>query len=148
VGVGIDSSGAALVWAERNAGALGVAPRCRFERANWTPAEAETFDVILSNPPYLTAAELERSDPEIRDWEPLAALVGGEDGLDAMRALAPVIRRHLRAAGKAFIEIGKGQEAAAAEILGSTGLDVQEGIPDLSGVPRCLVAGRAEGRGR
>ena len=146
-GVAVDNSNAALAWAQTNALALGVTPRCRTEQADWAPTEPETFDVIFSNPPYLTAAEFDDSASEIRNWEPRSALVGGDDGLAAMRALGPVIRQHLRADGKAFIEIGKGQDTAVAEILGRSGLDVREPIPDLSGVPRCLVVGRAGSRG-
>jgi release factor glutamine methyltransferase len=147
-GVGIDASEAALAWARRNAVALGVPLRCRFELADWQPSGAQAFDVVLVNPPYLTADEFEQCDPEIRCWEPRSALVAGTDGLDAIRALGPVLRYWLVREGKAFVEVGLGQTPAAAEILAHSGLDVQAVIPDLSGIARCLVAGQAGCGGR
>jgi release factor glutamine methyltransferase len=115
--------------------------------AHWEPAGGERFEVVLVNPPYLSTAEFEASEPEIRAWEPRSALVAG-DGLDAIRALAPVLPRRLAEGGKVFIEIGIGQAPAAAEILGRSGLDVHDAIPDLSGIPRCLIAGQAGSGGR
>jgi release factor glutamine methyltransferase len=147
-GIGIDVSDAALAWARRNVHTNGVSLRCRFETACWEPAGVECFNVILVNAPYLTAAEFEESAPEIVNWEPRSALVAGADGLEAIRALAPVLSRRLAAKGKAFVEVGAGQAPAAMEILARSGLDVGEVIPDLSGVPRCLVAGRAGSGGQ
>ncbi|HLY05549.1 MAG TPA: peptide chain release factor N(5)-glutamine methyltransferase [Rhizomicrobium sp.] len=142
-GVGIDLSESALAWARKNAIAAGVFPRCRLELADTKPAGGERFDVILANPPYLSASEFEASAPEIRLWEPPCALVGGEDGFDAIRSLAPLLGRMLARGGKAFVEVGIGQAIAAAEILAGSGLDVCDVVSDLSGIPRCLVAGRA-----
>ena len=123
-----------------------MSARCRLERSGWEPAGEELFDVILANPPYLSAAEFDHCELDIRQYEPRSALVAGEDGLEAIRALAPVLVRRLSASGKAFVEIGSGQASAAAQILAREGLDVVRTISDLSGIPRCLVAGRA-GRG-
>jgi release factor glutamine methyltransferase len=145
-GLGVDASEAAFTWAGRNVVTHGVAQRCRLEVANWEPAGTESFEVILANPPYLSLAEFERSEPEVREWEPRSALVAGEDGLDGLRSLGPVLSRRLAAGGKAFVELGAGQGPAAAEILARSGLDVLDIITDLSGIPRCLIAGRA-GRG-
>lgn len=142
-GVGVDTSETALATASTNAHRLGVGARCRFEKAYWAPARAGDFDIILVNPPYLTASEFEATEPEIRLWEPRSALVAGEDGLEAIRTLGPALRGCLDRQGKVFVEIGMGQAAAAAEILSSAGLDVHEVIADLSGTPRCLVAGQA-----
>lgn len=146
-GVGIDASEAALAWAGRNALSLGMAARSRLESAFWEPAGANRFDVILVNPPYLKTVEFEASEPEIRLWEPRSALVGGKDGLDSIRALAPLLGHRLTDDGRAFVEVGMGQAAAATEILTPSGLDVHGVIADLSGIPRCLIAGRAGGGG-
>ena len=142
-GVGIDLSDAALVWARRNVSAHGMSARCRLERADREPSGTDHFDIVLVNPPYLTAAEFEQTAPEIRHWEPRTALLAGEDGLEDIRAMAPLLRRRLAKRGRAFMEIGRGQAPAAREILACEGLDVQAAIPDLSGVPRCLVVGQA-----
>jgi len=145
-GIGIDASEAALRCARRNAIAHAVASRCRLEIADWQPAGAESFDVVLVNPPYLSTVAFEASEPEIRVWEPRSALVAGKDGLEAVGLLASLLPRRLTRGGRAFIEVGIGQAAAASEILARSGLDVHEVMPDLSGIPRCLVAGQT-GRG-
>jgi release factor glutamine methyltransferase len=142
-GVGVDPLDAALVWASENVAQHGVSARCRLESSSWEPAGKDSFEVILANPPYLSAAEFDRCDPDIRRYEPRSAFVAGEDGLDAMRALAPVLFRRLALTGRAFVEIGNGQAPAVAQILAAQGLDVVETISDLSGIPRCLVTGRA-----
>jgi release factor glutamine methyltransferase len=145
-GFGVDASDAALTWAERNARALGVSERCRLGKANWEPQGTERFEVILANPPYLTEAEFGQSEPEIRLWEPRSALAAGADGLDGIRSVASVIRRRLAPAGQAFVELGANQGPAATQILVRAGLDAIDIIPDLSGIPRCLIVGHA-GRG-
>jgi release factor glutamine methyltransferase len=105
----------------------------------------ERFDVILVNPPYLTDGEFDGSEPEIREHEPRAAFAAGIDGLDALRALSPLLEGLLTRDGLAFVEIGAGQAVSAGEILAATGLELERVVPDLSGIPRCLVIGRAGG---
>jgi release factor glutamine methyltransferase len=73
----------------------------------------------------------------------VAALDGGLDGLDAYRALAPIIAARLAAGGRAFLEIGQGQEQKVPAILGAAGLETIRVAPDLAGIPRCVIAARA-----
>jgi release factor glutamine methyltransferase len=141
-GLGIDISDAALAYARQNALRHGVSGRSRFLNAEWCPPGPETFDVVLSNPPYLSAREFEHAQPEIRHYEPRSALAAGSDGLDGMRALAPVLAKCLAPQGRGFVEAGAGQAGPAAQILAASGLEVRRFVPDLSGVPRCLVVGR------
>jgi release factor glutamine methyltransferase len=141
-GFGVDSSTLALDFARRNAARHGLDARARLLEASWCPAGERDFDVIFSNPPYLTEEEFELSPPEIRDHEPRIALAAGPDGLAAMRALGLVFARTLGHAGLAFLEIGFGQCDKIDEIMGSCGLELRRAIPDLSEVPRCLVIGR------
>ena len=147
-GIGTDASEAALTWARKNAIRHGVASRAYLELADWQPAGGEPFDVILVNPPYLSTVAFEASEPEIRLWEPRSALVAGKDGLEAVDAVGPLLPRRLAPGGRVFVEVGIGQAAAAAEILARSGLDVHEVMPDLSGIPRCLVVGRTGSGGR
>ena len=77
--------------------------------------------------------------PEIRLYEPVAALDGGPDGLDAYRALAPRIPRLLKADGLAFLEMGEGQDTAVTEIMAEAGLGTRKIVPDLAGIGRCAV---------
>jgi release factor glutamine methyltransferase len=99
---------------------------------------------VLSNPPYVSEAEYGGSSAEILRYEPRDALVGGDDGLQAYRELAPLVARHLRAAGRAYLEIGSTQADAVKTVLERDGLRVIRIVADLAGHPRCIVAALAE----
>lgn len=99
-----------------------------------------TLDGVVANLPYIPDAEIGSLEPEVRDHEPREALAGGRDGLDPLRRLAPMAARAIRPAGRMFLEIGAGQEAAAARVLANAGFDPVESVPDLQGIARVLVA--------
>jgi release factor glutamine methyltransferase len=139
-GLGIDESAAALAIARRNAGRFGLAARSEFRQGRWGEGVTERFDVIVSNPPYVAESEWAALPPEIRNFEPRAALVAGPDGLAAYRALAPDCARLLAQDGLCALEIGCGQGDAVAALLGAHGLNVIERRRDLAGIGRCLVA--------
>jgi release factor glutamine methyltransferase len=138
-GLGVDSP-AALAVAKRNAERLGLAARAELRQGRWGAGLQERFDLIVSNPPYVTQAEWDRLQPEIRCFEPKAALVAGADGLAAYRELAPDCERLLAANGALVLEIGFGQADAVAAILAARGLEVFERRCDLAGIERALVA--------
>lgn len=140
-GTGIDTSAEALGWAQRNAQRHGVAGRSRFVEGGWQAALGQSYDLILANPPYLTEAELADSAPEL-GHEPETALSAGPDGLEAYRALGPVLAAGLAPEGRAFLEIGAGQAKSAAKALELGGLEILSITPDLSGIPRCLTGAR------
>jgi release factor glutamine methyltransferase len=139
-GLGVDLSEPALELARANAEHLGLAGRARFERRSWGAGLDGVFDLIVSNPPYVGAADLASLEPEVRDFEPQTALIAGPDGLDAYRALIPDCVRLLAEGGSVALEIGQGQGDAVAELLAGVGLAVVERRPDLAGIERCLVA--------
>jgi len=145
-GLGVDISTAALALAGRNAGRLGLAARARFEVRSWGAGLAGSFDLIVSNPPYVAAGDLAGLAPEVRAFEPESALAAGPDGLAAYRALIPDCARLLAPGGGVALEIGQGQGAAVARILASHGLVVTERRTDLAGIERCLVARLAAAR--
>jgi len=145
-GLGVDISTAALALAGRNAGRLGLAARARFEVRSWGAGLAGSFDLIVSNPPYVAAGDLAGLAPEVRAFEPESALAAGPDGLAAYRALIPDCARLLAPGGSILLEIGQGQGAAVAGILAARGLAVVERRRDLAGIERCLVAERASHR--
>src|SRR3546814_15084985 len=95
-----------------NARELGFADRCFFVACDWGDAIAAAFDVVVSNPPYIRDGEIGSLDPEVARFEQLRALAGGQDGLDAYRAIAPALPRILTAGGLAAREGGDGQAAA------------------------------------
>jgi release factor glutamine methyltransferase len=140
-GLGVDDSTAALAIAQRNAERLGLAARADFQRGHWGEGLRQRFDVMVSNPPYVAERDWHALQPEIRQFEPKAALVAGPDGLAAYRALAPDCARLLAQGGLCALEIGLGQGDAVAALLAAQGLIVAERRRDLAGIERCLVAG-------
>jgi release factor glutamine methyltransferase len=147
-GLGIDDSAAALAIAARNAERLGLAARAGFRAGRWGEDVAGRFDVIVSNPPYVAEGDWDGLQPEIRDFEPKAALVAGPDGLAAYRALAPDCARLLASGGLCALEIGLGQGDAIAALLAAQGLIVMERRRDLAGIERCLLARQQASGGR
>jgi release factor glutamine methyltransferase len=137
-GHAIDVASDALEYAQRNAVALGVAECIVLEQRDWSCELAGQYDVIFVNPPYLSDDEVAAAPPELRA-EPRMALAGGPDGLEAFREIAPQLVGCLAPQGRAFVEIGSGQAEAASQIFSSAGLETQRAVPDLSGIPRCLV---------
>jgi release factor glutamine methyltransferase len=135
-GLGVDASRAALAFAARNAARLGLAERAQLRAGDWAQGIEGAFDLILCNPPYVEdGGDL---PPDVRGWEPAAALFAGADGLDAYRGLAPQIGPLLAPGGIACVEIGAGQAAAAGALFEAEGLSVAL-RHDLAGRDRCLV---------
>ena len=147
-GLGVDDSAAALAIAQRNAERLGLAARADFRHGRWGKGMAGPFDVIVSNPPYVAESDWDGLQPEIRDFEPKAALVAGPDGLAAYRALAPDCARLLAPGGLCALEIGFGQGNAVAALLAAHGLTLAERRRDLAGIERCVLARHQASGGR
>ncbi len=142
-GCGIDVSAEAVAQATANAQRLGLAARARFLRHSWDDGlvlDAETWDVIVSNPPYIASAEIAALAPEVAGYDPAAALDGGADGLAAYRALIPAAAAVLAPGGLLALEIGQGQAAAVEELLVAAGLRPLCRARDLAGIERCLLA--------
>jgi len=138
-GLGVDSSPEALGWAKRNAQKLGLESRYALRLADWAQVKQTGFDLMVTNPPYLSRDDLAAAAPELA-LEPVQALFGGPDGLDTYRAIAPLLPRLLAPKGCAILEIGKGQGEAVSTILRAAGLEIERLAPDLSGIPRCVMA--------
>jgi release factor glutamine methyltransferase len=141
-GLGIEQSQEAMIWARKNAAHHKMETRFRLQGDDWLMLGDGVFDVIFSNPPYIESDIIATLDPDVKDYEPPAALDGGTDGLDAYRALAPIVAERLATGGKAFLEIGQGQEHQVPRILAASGLETVRVASDLAGVPRCVIAAR------
>lgn len=141
-GFGIDISRDAIETAQRNAEQNELKERAAFRVQSWEDFEGETFDIVLSNPPYIPDADIEGLDPEVRLYDPHRALSGGEDGMDCYRQLASRLDKWLKPNGLAFFEIGYDQAEKVKEVLAGCGFNVLEVIPDLGGHDRCLVIQR------
>jgi release factor glutamine methyltransferase len=135
-----DISDDALRVAEANAQALGVGDRVRFRRGTWTDGIAETFDLIVSNPPYIRDADAASLAADVAEYEPRLALFAGVDGLDAYRAIAAGTPPLLKRDGALVLEVGAGQSDDVTRLLRSVGLDIKGVRPDLSGTARCVIA--------
>jgi release factor glutamine methyltransferase len=140
-GIATDNSIAALTRARTNAHRLGFADRCMFVACNFTDALRGPFDLVVSNPPYISSAEIPGLAPEVRDHDPLLALDGGEDGLAAYRAIASDALRLLVPRGRLVVELGQGQADSVGAIIGAAGLSIETPIRrDLAGINRALCA--------
>jgi release factor glutamine methyltransferase len=141
-GIGTDISAAALRTAGANARHLGLAGRAAFVACDYAAALSGAFDLIVSNPPYVRSAEIAGLATEVRDHDPIAALDGGTDGLDAYRALVPQAASLLAPGGALVVEVGPGQSGDLEGLMTAAGLTLQ-GPPkaDLAGAARA-VAGR------
>ena len=138
-GLGTDISKAALRVADRNA-ARHQLSRARFAASDWFRAVSDRYDLIVANPPYIAAAEMPALAPEVRAWEPKAALTPGGDGLAAYRAIAAGVAAHLTDGGRILLEIGPTQGAAVTAMLKKQGLTRIRILPDLDGRDRVVAA--------
>ena len=140
----LDASADALEVAKQNAARHSVADRIRFFHGDGfaaLPPDA-SFDMIISNPPYIPSAEIDTLQPEVRDHEPHQALNGGPDGLDAFRRLAVEAGAFLKSGGRIMAEFGDGQEKQVCEIFKGQNWIVAEVKQDYTPRPRILIARR------
>ncbi len=141
-GVGIDISNEALVVARDNAAALSLDDRCTFAHANWTEGLADdSFDLVVSNPPYIPSKDIAGLDPEVREHDPHLALDGGEDGLDPYRILAPEMKRILKDGGIFAVEIGWDQGPQVKALFEQAGFADVKVVKDLGDRDRVVTNG-------
>lgn len=138
-GIGGDIADGATELAAGNAAALGLESRAVFVPTVWTDGVDGTFDIVVSNPPYIEGAEIAELMPEVSCYDPVRALDGGVDGLDAYREIATRLDRVLSPDGVAVFEIGSTQRDSVAAIFAGAGFELVEVRADLSGHPRVLV---------
>jgi len=138
--VATDISAGACSLAQANAERHGVGGRIRFVLGDLFPAGEGPFGLICANPPYIPTAEVLQLAPEVRDYEPLTALDGGEDGLRFFRRIAQGASAVLVSGGWLLLEMGQGQAPQVATILQDQGFAQIDLIPDLAGVKRVIKA--------
>jgi release factor glutamine methyltransferase len=140
----VDFSDAALALATENAHALGLAQRVTFLRSNWYESlpQEEAYDVIVSNPPYLTAAETAMAEPEVRVHEPASALTAADEGLADLRVIIAQAPRILRPGGLLALETGIAQHAALTRLLREADFEQIESKRDLTDRDRFMLAYR------
>jgi len=137
--VGVDVSAGALETARRNAVALYLADRFEALQSDWFDKISGTYDVIVSNPPYIKTDDLVGLAPGVRDHDPVAALDGGTSGLEAYRHIAAGSIDHLAADGIVAVEIGHDQRQDVTRLFTESGFDAVEHRRDLGRNDRVIV---------
>jgi len=146
-GTGVDISDQALETARANAARLNLTSRADFVLGNWFEGLSGPFDMIISNPPYIASSDIPQLMIEVRKYDPLVALDGGTDGLDAYRQITRDAQKHLVAGGWLVFECGAGQSDDVLKLMHDTGFRTSDATlsraVDLAGVERC-VAGQSQ----
>ena len=132
----VDQSLDALALAKENAAQCQLVDRVNFGQSDWFGAVTDSYDLIISNPPYLTDAEVAVADPEVKDFDPKSALVAADNGLADLKTILTSAPKFLRPGGWVICETGIDQHAALAEISKAVGYVESAGLNDMSGRPR------------
>lgn len=141
VGTGTDISLEALQTARGNAARLGLTDRASFIRCDYATGLTGSFDLVVSNPPYVRSGDIPGLSVEVREHDPRAALDGGPDGLDAYRVLIPQAARILAPGAALVVEAGQGQAAQIEGLMTAAGLTPHPSPKaDLGGIPRAVGA--------
>ena len=135
----VDISDDALKTALLNAQSAGVADRFSSLKSDWFFNLSGKFDMIISNPPYIPENQMTSLAIEVKEYDPLRALAGGQDGLDFYRKLAEGSRPFLKPHGMVAVEIGKGQEEDVIALFSENGFELKKTRKDLNGVLRALL---------
>jgi release factor glutamine methyltransferase len=139
-GLGVDISEKALAVAQRNAEAIGVDARTTLAQSDWFENVAGGFDLIVSNPPYISEAHFAKLALEVQNFEPKAALTPGGDGLDPYRIIATEAPRCMTPHARLMVEIGYDQGAAVQRIFAQAGLANIRVRHDINGKDRVVMA--------
>ena len=131
-----DISQKALLIARRNAAENGA--KVNFVISDWFSSFSKRFDIIVSNPPYISSSDFTRLPNNVRSYDPKLALVGGRDGLDCYRKIAQSLSLHLNNDGLAFFEIGFGQKQCVTNIFSQEGLSVVNVWNDINRLERVI----------
>lgn len=136
--LGVDISSEAVATARANAQRLGLGSRYRAIAGDWLAGIEDCFDLIVSNPPYIPSGDLASLSREVVEHDPRLALDGGDDGLDAYRAIASQAPERMAAGGVLALEIGIGQTADVTDLCRMAGFERTAVHTDLGGVERVL----------
>jgi release factor glutamine methyltransferase len=141
-GIGVDRSMGALQTARRNAKLNHVADRAYFLQGDWAASINAEFDLVISNPPYISTSVVETLQPEVINHDPRLALDGGADGLNAYRTIFQNLGKLLKKTGYGLVEIGYDQGVSVPALAREYGLVVLDVINDLAHHPRVVLLQR------
>jgi release factor glutamine methyltransferase len=138
----LEKSRPALVMLRKNIARFNLQDGIRVLAADFFPKESELFHMIVSNPPYLSLRDWREAPPDIKRFEPKAALLAGPEGTEALERIIAAAPRHLTPDGCLLLEIGRGQRQSVRGFLKNAGLRESECIRDYGGIERVIVARR------
>jgi release factor glutamine methyltransferase len=141
-GLGVDLAFGAAATGGDNARRLGLAERASFIVGSWAQAVAGTFDIVVSNPPYIPSREIDSLPLAVRGFDPHLSLDGGIDGLNGYRAIIPDLERIVKRDGLSFLEVGAGQAEMVEKLAAGQGFRAFK-HRDLGGIERVLELARA-----
>ena len=139
-GIGVDISNKALEIAKINALKHEVHHKLRFEKKCFSKIFYKKFDLIVSNPPYIDQRKINKLDDDIKKFEPLIALNGGNDGLDVITKVIYKAKEILKRKGMLALEIGNEQLIKVSKILRNNNFKIKENIKDYNDNTRCLIS--------
>ena len=140
IATAVDISSKSLEIASQNASKLEVGDRVTFIEGSWNDIEfTSQYDVIVSNPPYIPTSEIDELDLEVKKYDPMHALDGGEDGLDCYRQIAEITYNLLKDDGYILLEVGYNQAEIVNDIFVKNNFVPYKIIKDLSGINRCVI---------
>ena len=137
-GVGVDVSAKALEVASLNAQMHKVDNRLTLVESNWCENLNGKYDLIVSNPPYISNQEITNLPTNVKNYDPILALEGGEDGLSCYRSILTEIKNLLNPHGKVFLEVGYSQAEDVSRLVEESGLFVIGTHADIAGIPRVV----------
>ncbi len=138
-GVGIDISNEAITIANRNANALKLQNHSVFHNLSWTELDKSLYNVIITNPPYIPTNDIDFLECDVRDYDPIKALDGGDDGLNAYRQIFTLINNLLNHDSVIICEIGINQQDDVNQIANDAGFINSHSKQDLAGIVRTLA---------
>lgn len=139
-GVAVDISSGAIAVAKQNYAALQLKNDIEFINADWNSISFnEKFDLIISNPPYISVEELNSLIGDVKNHEPRSALEAAEEGLKCYKDIMPIIAQYLKKDGYAILECGMGQSEQVVGIGQSNNLSLVKTQKDLGGITRCVI---------
>jgi len=139
-GIGVDISNKALEIAKINALKHEVDHKLRFEKKCFSKIFNKKFDLVVSNPPYINQRKINKLDDDIKKFEPLIALNGGNDGLDVITKVIYKAKEILKRKGMLSLEIGNEQLIKVSKILRNNNFKIKENIKDYNDNTRCLIS--------
>ena len=138
---GVDISEKALHIAQKNVEQIGVSERLELKISDvFSTLKNERFDLIVSNPPYISTEEMKSLQPEIANFEPPTALTDGADGFSIIEKIVSGAAHFLKPGGSLLMEIGCGQSLKVVEMFDKNIWQAVEFLPDLQGIPRTIKA--------